>query len=65
MTALLKSIDAFCSRLNAGLAAVAVVLSILLAAELTVHLPQLFQRAVEAESASITANASPLPSGSF
>lgn len=65
MTALLKSIDSFCARLNAGLAAVAIVLSIVVAAELTVRMPQLFQRAVEAESASIAGSASPLPSGSF
>jgi len=46
MTALLKSIDAFCARLNAGLAAVAVVLTILVAAQLTVRMPDLFQRAL-------------------
>ena len=34
MTALIKSIDAFCSRLNAGLAAVAVVLVAALAVPL-------------------------------
>ena len=66
MTALLKSIEAFCARLNAGLAAVAVVLSILVAAQLTVRMPDLFQRAVEAESANIAANtAAVLPSGSY
>ncbi len=45
MRPVLKNIDAFCGRLNAGLAAVAVVLTILVAAELTVHLPDLFQQA--------------------
>jgi hypothetical protein len=65
MTALLKGIDAFCARLNAGLAAVAVVLTILVAAQLTVRMPDLFQRAVEAESANIVANsaAAGLPNG--
>ena len=65
MTALLKSIDAFCARLNAGLAAVALVLSILVAAQLTVRMPGLFQQAVDAETANMAANASMLPSGSF
>lgn len=45
MGQLLKNIDTFCGRLNAGLAAVAVVLSIVVAAELTVRLPNLFQQA--------------------
>ena len=65
MTALLKSIDALCARLNAGLAAVALVLSILVAAQLTVRMPDLFQQAVDAETANVAANASMLPSGSF
>jgi hypothetical protein len=65
MTALLKSIDAFCARLNAGLAAVALVLSILVAAELTVRMPELFQQAVEAQTANLSANTTALPSGSF
>ena len=65
MSALLKSIDAFCARLNAGLAAVAVVLSILVAAELTVRTPELFQQAVDAESANLAANATTMPNGSF
>jgi hypothetical protein len=45
MRPVLKNIDTFCGRLNAGLAAVAVVLTILVAAELTVRLPDLFQQA--------------------
>jgi hypothetical protein len=66
MRALLKSIEAFCARLNAGLAAVAVVLTILVAAQLTVRMPDLVQRAVEAESANIATNtAAVLPSGSY
>jgi hypothetical protein len=66
MTALLKSIDAFCARLNAGLAAVAVVLTILVAAQLTVRMPDLFQQAVQAESANLVANsAAVLPNGSY
>jgi hypothetical protein len=67
MTALLKGINAFCARLNAGLAAVAVVLTVLVAAQLTVRMPDFFQRAVEAESANIAANttAAMLPNGSY
>lgn len=65
MTALLKSIDAFCARLNAGLAAVAVVLTILVAAELTVRMPDLFQQAVEAETASLTTSTAALPNANF
>jgi hypothetical protein len=65
MTALLKSIDAFCARLTAGLAAVALVLSILVAAELTVRMPQLFQQAVEAESSTVATDTGVLPNGSF
>jgi hypothetical protein len=56
MVSLLRSIDAFCGKLNAGLAAVAVVLSIMVAAELTVRFPDLYQQAVELESESILAN---------
>jgi hypothetical protein len=66
MTVLLRSIDAFCARLNAGLAAVAVVLTILVAAQLTVRMPDLVQRAVDVESANIAANpAAVMPSGSY
>jgi hypothetical protein len=67
MSALLKNIDAFCARLNAGLAAVAVVLSILVAAQLTVRMPDLFERAVEAETANLAANTATavLPNGSY
>jgi hypothetical protein len=67
MSALLKSIETFCARLNAGLAAVAVVLSIIVAAQLTVRMPDLFQRAVDAESANIAANTTTaaLPNGSY
>ncbi len=66
MTALLKSIDTFCGRLNAGLAAVAVVLTILVAAQLTVRMPGLFQQAVQAEGANLAANsAAVLPNGSY
>ncbi|HEY3916477.1 MAG TPA: hypothetical protein VGL83_01730 [Stellaceae bacterium] len=65
MAALLKSIDAFCARLNAGLAAVAVVLTILVAAELTVRTPELLQQAVDAESATLSNNATMVPTGSF
>lgn len=68
MTALIKSIDTFCARLNAGLAAVAVVLMVLVAAELTVRMPDLFQQMVNAQNADMaTATGSPttVPSGSF
>ncbi len=65
MTALLKNIDTFCGRLNAGLAAVAVVLSILVAAELTVRIPDLFQQAVDAETSTMATNPGIAPSGSF
>jgi hypothetical protein len=58
MVPLLKSIDGFCARLNAGLAAVAVVLSILVAAELTMRLPDLYQQAIDVESATVLANGS-------
>ena len=56
MVRLLKNIDGFCARLNAGLAAVAVVLSILVAAELSIRLPDLYQQAIEVESSTVVAN---------
>ena len=56
MVRLLKNIDGFCARLNAGLAAVAVVLSILVAAELSIRLPDLYQQAIEVESSTVLAN---------
>ena len=56
MASLLKSIETFCARLNAGLAAVAVVLSILVAAELTVRFPDLYQQAIQVESETVLAN---------
>ena len=56
MESLLKNLDGFCARLNAGLAAVALVLSILVAAELTVRLPDLYQQAVDVESSTVIAN---------
>lgn len=65
MTALMKSIDAFCGRLNAGLAAVALVLTILVAAELTVRMPDLFQQAVDAENANMATTTAMVPNGSF
>lgn len=55
MAALLKSIDAFCARLNAGLTAVAVVLMILVAAQLTVRMPDLFQQIAQAQDADMGA----------
>jgi hypothetical protein len=44
-----------------------VVLTILVAAELTVRMPDLFQRAVDAESANIAANtaAAVVPNGTY
>ena len=63
MEGLLKSIDGFCARLNAGLLAVAVVLTILVAAELTVRMPDLYQQAIGAEGMSLTAGAN--SSGNF
>lgn len=65
MTALMKSIDAFCARLNAGLAAVALVLLILVAAQLTVRMPDFFQQAVDAENANMATATAMVPSGSF
>jgi len=56
MESLLKNLDGFCARLNAGLAAVALVLSILVAAELTVRLPELYQQAVDVESSTVVTN---------
>lgn len=57
MEGLLKSIDGFCARLNAGLLAVAVVLAVLVAAELTVRVPDLYRQAISAEGMNPTANA--------
>jgi len=54
---LLKNLDGLCARLNAGLAAVALVLSVLVAAELTVRLPDLYQQAIAAETLSDGATA--------
>jgi hypothetical protein len=56
MASLLRNIETFCARLNAGLAAVAVVLSILVAAELTVRFPDLYQQAIAVESDTVLAN---------
>ena len=56
MDALVKQLDGFCARLNAGLTAVAVVLTVLVAAELTVRLPDLYQQAIEAESSAMMGN---------
>ena len=50
MESLLKNLDGLCARLNAGMAAVALVLSVLVAAELSVRLPDLYQQAVAAET---------------
>ena len=55
MESLLKNLDGLCARLNAGLAAVALVLSVLVAAELTVRLPDLYQQAIDAESSTMAA----------
>ncbi len=56
MESLLKNLDGFCARLNAGLAAVALVLSVLVAAELTVRLPDIYQQAIDVESSTVPAN---------
>jgi hypothetical protein len=56
MESLLKNLDGICARMNTGLAAVALVLSVLVAAELTVRLPALYQQAIEIESADALAN---------
>lgn len=56
MESLLKNLDGLCARMNTGLTAVALVLSVLVAAELTARLPDLYQQAVEAESATVLAN---------
>lgn len=56
MMPLLRNIDSFCARLNAGLAAVAVVLTILVAAELTVRFPDFYQQAIDVESDTLLAN---------
>lgn len=62
MSALLKSIDAFCARLNAGLAAVAVVLMVLVAAQLTVRMPELFLQLAQAQAADLgSQSAAPPP----
>lgn len=55
MEALLKSIDGFCARLNAGLVAVALVLAVLVAAELSIRIPDLYQQAIDAESTTLAA----------
>lgn len=67
MTALIKSIDAFCARLNAGLTAVAVVLLILVAAQLTVRMPDLFQQLADAQNADVAATTptAAVPNGGF
>jgi hypothetical protein len=62
MESLLKNLDGFCARLNAGLAAVALVLCVLVAAELTVRLPDMYQQAIDVESSTVLANGG---SGSF
>ncbi|MGH7035739.1 MAG: hypothetical protein ACREFL_18565 [Stellaceae bacterium] len=56
MEGLLKSIDGFCARLNAGLAAVALVLAILVAAQLSLRIPNLYQQAIDAQTASFAAS---------
>ena len=56
MDTLLKALDGFCARLNAGLAAVAVVLCVLVAAELTVRLPDMYQQAIATENSTVLAN---------
>lgn len=61
MSALLKSIDSFCARLNAGLAAVAVVLMILVAAQLTVRIPDLFQQLAQAQDATMATETATTP----
>jgi hypothetical protein len=44
-TALLRQVDAFCAKLNGGLAAVAVVLAVIVAAETTLRLPEILAAA--------------------
>ena len=56
MESLLKNLDGICARMNTGLAAVALVLSVLVAAELTVRLPALYQQAIEAEATAALTN---------
>jgi hypothetical protein len=63
MASLLKSIETFCARLNAGLAAVAVVLSILVAAELTARFPDLYQQAIAVENETVLANGTGVTAG--
>ena len=55
MEGLLKSIDGFCARLNAGLAAVALVLAGLVAAELSLRIPDFYQQAIDAETTTLAA----------
>jgi len=54
MESLLKNLDGLCARLNAGMAAVALVLSVLVAAELSLRLPNLYQQAIDAETTADT-----------
>ena len=61
MSALLKHVDAFCARLNAGLAAVALVLMVLVAAQLTVRIPDLFQQLAQAQDVDMTAQTAATP----
>jgi hypothetical protein len=63
MVPLLKNVETFCARLNAGLAAVAVVLSILVAAELTARFPDFYQQAIDVESETILANGTGVGAG--
>lgn len=62
MEGLLKSIDGFCARLNAGLAAVALVLAVLVAAELSLRIPDFYQQAIDAETTTL-ATANPAVAG--
>jgi hypothetical protein len=66
ITVIFKSVDTFCARLNAGLAAVALVLTVLVAAQLTVRMPDFFQQAVDAENANLATSATAMvPNGAF
>lgn len=47
----LRQLDAFCATLNPGLTAVTVVLSLLVAAEISVKLPPLLEQAAEQAAA--------------
>ena len=51
LMAFVKRLDGVCAKLNAGLTAVAIVLTVLVAAEATVRLPDLLQQAAEAANA--------------